>query len=52
MVPFSWAFFSLEPMKFHPREGYYVWIGGMLTALFSNRIAGVTAHVTTSANAA
>ena len=37
MVPFSWAVFVYE--KLYPREGYFVWIIGMLLVLFSRELA-------------
>jgi hypothetical protein len=34
IIPFCWVPFL---MGFHPREGYALWIVGMITVLFSNR---------------
>lgn len=42
MIPFCWVFF----LSFHvyPREGYFVWILGILAALFSNRLSRAGDH--------
>lgn len=38
MVPFTVVFFIDTPI-FHPREGYFLWLIGMILALFSERLA-------------
>jgi hypothetical protein len=37
MIPFCWAIFRYESL--YPREGHFVWIAGMLIALFSTQLA-------------
>jgi hypothetical protein len=37
MIPFSWLVFVV--MGIFPREEYFLWVGGMLLALFSEEIA-------------
>lgn len=39
MIPFSWAVFHYEDL--YPREGYFLWIIGMLLVLFSNKVATI-----------
>lgn len=39
MFPFCWIFFAR--MRMYPREGYFVWVAGMLTVLFSNTISRI-----------
>ena len=48
MLPFSCAFFAINRLRFHPREGYYLWLAGVLTVLLSEQFARRTAHVTAS----
>jgi hypothetical protein len=38
MIPFCWVIFHYEGV--YPREGHFVWIAGMLIALFSRELAG------------
>jgi hypothetical protein len=33
MIPFSWIVFYVEQLN--PREGYFLWIAGMMLILFS-----------------
>jgi len=37
MIPFTWLFFATDRM-FHPREGHFFWVVGMLLVLFSDRL--------------
>jgi hypothetical protein len=37
MAPFCWVVFHYENL--YPREGYFLWILGMLLALFSPNLA-------------
>jgi len=37
MIPFCWIVFHYEHLL--PREGHFLWITGMVLALFSNRNA-------------
>jgi hypothetical protein len=41
MIPFSWIFIFFG-MYTYPREGNILWIGGMLLAMFSDRLASAT----------
>jgi hypothetical protein len=38
MMPFCWIVFHYESL--YPREGYFVWIIGMLLVLFSRELSG------------
>jgi hypothetical protein len=37
MIPFSWIVFHYE--HFYPREGHFLWVAGMMTALFASELA-------------
>lgn len=39
MIPFCWIFFHFTP--FHPREGHFAWVLGMVIALCSHWLAKV-----------
>jgi hypothetical protein len=41
MIPFSWVFIFYG-LHTHPREGHVLWIGGMLLAMFSDRLVSAT----------
>jgi hypothetical protein len=40
MIPFCWVFFYYGRDLYHPREGHFVWVFGMLMTLFSRELAG------------
>jgi hypothetical protein len=50
MIPFSWVVFDYEEL--YPREGYFVWIIGMLLALFSRELAKGDDHLRPTNSAA
>jgi hypothetical protein len=37
MIPFTWLFFATF-RAVYPREGHFLWVFGMLLALFSDRV--------------
>jgi hypothetical protein len=39
LIPFTWLFFATFG-ALYPREGYFVWVAGMLLVLFSDRLVG------------
>jgi len=39
LIPFCWLFFI--PRGFHPREGHFMWLVGMLTVLFCDKLASL-----------
>ena len=42
MMPFCWITFHYEGL--HPREGYFLWILGMLLVLFSSNLVTVRSN--------
>ena len=42
LFPVCWVVFFHDEL--HPREGYFLWIAGMLLVLFSNEISNLNAH--------
>ena len=39
MIPFCWIFFAITREGLYPREGHFVWLLGMLSVLFSERLS-------------